>query len=107
MRLKRAFPTAELHRIMTVLNRLVPFLYVCVLQSLAFINTRPQLPNAMEQSMNDELILEDDDDVDADGGKQADEDGAENGDGQADFGKSCLVNATHPCPLCNFLIRPH
>ncbi len=61
----------------------------------------------MEQSMNDELILEDDDDVDVDGGKPTDEGGAENGDGQADFGKSCLVNATHPCPLCNFLIRPH
>ncbi len=89
---------------MTVLNRLVPFLYVCVLQSLAFINTRPQLPNAMEQSMNDELILEDDDDdgVDADGGQPTDEGGAENGDGQTDFGESWsyLFSPYRFCHLC-------
>ncbi|KAM3187988.1 hypothetical protein ACTXT7_001223 [Hymenolepis weldensis] len=51
LRLKTDFMLDELYRIMTVLNRLVPFVYVSILQSLAFIN-----PNNED---GDELTLDD------------------------------------------------
>lgn len=38
MRLKKSFSLDELFRILTVLNRLVPFTFASILQSLAFIH---------------------------------------------------------------------
>lgn len=51
MRLKTDFTLDELYRVMTVLNRLVPFVFASILQSLAFIN-----PNNED---GDELTLDD------------------------------------------------
>ncbi|VDD79438.1 unnamed protein product [Mesocestoides corti] len=54
IRLKLQFSTSELFRIMTVLNRLVPFLFASVLQSLAFI--KPYRTSFEDDC--DDLVLE-------------------------------------------------